>query len=139
MTATNERIVWRGRIFKPHKSPPQSIRTHFPFRSSRFAPRFFRHGGLRLPARLKGQALSLPCFLSDSRRNNATLRFLKNQSLKFQKSFRRPEIFFQQKFFQNLQTNSIFKPYIFFRPDTRFLFIKEVSTRLFSKKNLVFF
>ena len=27
----------------------------------------------------------------------------------------------------------------FFRPDTRFLFIKEVSTRLFSKKNLVFF
>lgn len=51
-----------------------------------------------------------------SRMNNATLRFLKNQSLKFQKSFRRPEIFFQQKFFQNLQKNSIFKPYIFFSP-----------------------
>ena len=135
----NERIAWRGGIFKTHKSPPQSTRTHLPFRSLRFALRFFRRGGLRLPARLKGQALSLPCFLSGRRRNNATLHFLKNQSLKFQRFFRRPEIFFQQKFFQNLQTSSIFKPYIFFRPDTRFLFIKEVSTRLFSKKILVFF
>ena len=87
-----------------------------PFRSSHFALRFFRCGGLRLPARLKGQGLSLPCFLSGRHRNNATLHFLKNQSLKFQKFFRRPEIFFQQKFFQNLQTNSIFKPYIFFSP-----------------------
>lgn len=46
---------------------------------------------------------------------------------------------FNRSFFRICKRTRYSNHIYFFRPDTRFLFIKEVSTRLFSKKILVFF